>query len=367
MNAPVSHAALATIDPATYDRRRFIGGGDAAAIVGVSPWMTPLDLFYKKISDAPESLDEKKAKFFRNRKDMEPIIARRLEREYGVVVTTLSLDETPNRYRDQEYDFMAAEIDFEFRMTPLVRAMFPDRHDFAAIPDGTLCNGELKTVHPLAAAKWGDAGSEDLPIEYAAQGEWGLGVTRRPACLVAALFGLDDLLCFPVMADQATIAGMRAKAVRFWTEHVLTGIPPDPINVADVLKLYAGFRGRPVDLSDDAYEALRSLDVVRKTITTYEADKAELEWRIARCVAFQWNAELQSTSSKPAKPMIGAEENAILMYDGGAAGSWNRQSRRGLDLDRLRAEEPDIAAAYATESQFRVFRLKSPSTKGKYT
>jgi predicted phage-related endonuclease len=344
--------------PAGHDRRKYIGGSDAASILGLSPWGTPLDLFYKKLSDTPEEISDKKAKFFRNRKDQEPIIARRLEREYGVVVTKLSLDENPNRYVDSQYPFMVAEIDFEFLMTQAVRDHFPDRPDFAAIPDGTLLNGEIKTVHPLAAGKWGEIGSEDLPIEYASQVMWGLGITHRPACLVAALFGIDDLLCFPVMADEDTIAAMRARAFTFWFEHVLTGIPPPPINIDDVLKLYAGFNGKPVELSDEAYEALKNLDILRATMRNFESDQGELEWRIARCVAIEWGAELQA--SKNEKPIISTKEDAILMYAGTQAGSWNRQSRTGIDVKRLREEAPEIAEADATESQFRVFRIKKP-------
>lgn len=361
MNAPTTlrdEFVVAALQAAGVDRRRYVGGSDIAAVMGISQWKTPVELFFEKNADQPQAEDPERAKFFRNRKDQEPIIARRLEREYGVEVTKLSLDENPNRYTDPEYDFFAAEVDFEFRMTDAVRGAFPDREDFGAIPNGTLCNGELKTVHPLAAGKWGDHGSEDLPIEYAAQGEWGCGVTRRPACLVAALFGIDALLCFPVMADQETIAGMRARAVTFWTDHVLTGIPPDPISVNDVLRLYRGFRGKPADLSDEAHEALRNLDLVRKQITAFEGDKAELEWRIARCIAEQWNAELHASDSKPAKPVITADENAILMYGGSLAGTWNRQTRTGIDVKRLKESEPAIAAAYMTESQFRVFRLK---------
>jgi len=346
---------LQVVPVGDLDRSTYIGGGAIAAIIGISPWATPLDQYMKMIQ-GEEPISPEKAKFFRNRKDQEPIIAKRLEREYGVVVTKLSLDEHPNRYQDAEYSFMAAEIDFEFEMSEAVRQNFPGRPDFAAIPDGTLCNGEIKTVHPFAASNWGEQGSEDLPIEYAAQCMWGLGITHRPACLVGALFGIDALVCFPVMADQETIAGMRAKAVTFWTENVLKEIPPDPINVDDVVKLYAGFKGKPVQLSDEAYEALRSLDVLRKTIAAHENDKGELEWRIARCVAMQWGSELISTDK--GKPILSAAENAILLYSGTQAGTWNRQSRAGIDVPRLRAEQPKIAEAYATESQFRVIRLK---------
>ncbi len=351
MNAPTAMQMLL----AGHDRRRYLGGSDVALILGLSPYGTPLDLFYKKLSDVPEEISEEKAKFFRNRKAQEPIIAARLELEYGVDVTRLSIDENPNRYVDEEYPFMVAEIDGEFRMSQAVRDCFPEREDFAAIPDGTLLNLEFKTVHPLAAGKWGEVGSEECPDEYAAQCMWGLGVTKRPACLLVALFGIDDLLCWPIMADAETIPAMRAKALSFWNDNVRAGVPPGPINTDDVAKLYRGFNGKPVDLSEEAYEALKSLDILRATVRNFENDQQELEWRIARCVALQWGADLEKSKSN--KPVITALENAILLYGGSKAGTWNRQTRVGIDVKRLREEEPKIAAAYSTESQFRVFRV----------
>lgn len=357
MNAPAA--------PVAVDRQKFLGGSDVAAIYGVSPWRTPLDLYLDKSSPRGEdTLDPEKKKFFARRKRQEPVIAEMLADEYGVVVERLSLDENPNRYHDPEFPFLAAEIDFEFRMSAAVRACFPGRADFCAIPDGALLNGEIKTVHPFKASEWGEQGSEEVPIHYAAQVMHGLGVApgRRPAALVAALFGLDNLVCFPVMRDDETIAAMRAKAVRFWNENVLAGVPPAPVNVEDVKRLYAGFKGKPVELSDEAHAALQDLDMLRAREAQFKIDRAELEWRIARCVAFNWGAELVPDDKN--RPLISAEENAVLMHEGRQVGSWNRQRGTYLDQKRLAVEQPDVVAAFTVEHRYRVFRSKKPKTKG---
>jgi putative phage-type endonuclease len=341
----------------TVDRQKFLGGSDVAAIFGVSPWRTPLDLYLDKIRPrGEEALDPEKKKFFARRKRQEPVVAEMLADEYGVEVTRLSLDDNPNRYQDEEHPFLAAEIDFEFFMTPAVREHFPDRPDFAAIPDGTLVNGEIKTVHPFKASEWGEEGSEEVPIHYACQAMQGLGITKRPAVLVAALFGLDTLVCFPVMRDEETIRAMRTKAVNFWTHNVLNRIPPDPVNIDDVKRMYAGMKGRPVILSDEAHTALVNLDILRGKEKQFEIDKAELEWQIARCVAFNWGIEVIPDDKE--KPFISSEENAVLMYGGRQAGSWNRQRGSFLDQKRLALEKPEIVAAYKVEHKFRVMRIK---------
>jgi len=348
--------------PAVLDRSKFLGGSDVAAIFGVSPWRTPLDLYLDKIRPrGEEALDPEKKKFFARRKRQEPVVAEMLADEYGIVIERLSMDGNPNRYVDGEHPFLAAEIDFEFFMTPTVREHFPERADFCAIPDGTLLNGEIKTVHPFKASEWGEEGTEEVPIHYAAQGMHGLGVTKRPAVLVAALFGLDNLVCFPVMRDEETIAAMRAKAVTFWTFNVEKRIPPDPVSIDDVKRMYAGMKGRPVMLSDEAHAALMDLDILRGREKQFEIDKAELEWKIARCVAFNWGIEVIPDDKE--KPFIASEENAVLMYGGTQAGSWNRQRGSFLDQKRLAIERPDIVAAYKIEHKFRVMRLKKGKLK----
>lgn len=353
MNAPL------TLAPAV-DRQKFLGGSDVAAIFGVSPWKTPFELFLDKVtpSTGEPDLNEDRRKFFARRKRQEPVIAEMLQDEYGIEVTRLSLDENPNRYLDPDYPFLASEIDFEFLMTPAVRAHFPERPDFASIPDGTPLNGEIKTVHPFKASEWGEQGSEEVPVHYAAQVMHGLGVTRRPAAIVAALFGLDILLCFPIMRDEETIAAMREAAVKFWHEHVLANAPPDPVNVDDVKTMYAGFAGKPVPLSTEAFDALLAIEELRTRAAQVKRDMEEAEWRVARCVAFNWGSNIELDAK--GRPVTKETENAALIYDGRQVGSWSRQRGEFLDQKRLAAEKPDIVAAYRVEHHYRVFRLKKP-------
>lgn len=356
MNAPVPALQQLTADT---DRSKFLGGSDVAAIFKVSPWKTPFDLFMDKITpraELDEDLDEKRRKFFARRKRQEPVIAEMLADEYGIVVTRLSLDDNPNRYIDPEYPFLAAEIDFEFEMSQAVRAKFPERTDFAAIPDGTLLNGEIKTVHPFKASEWGEQGSEEVPIHYAAQVMHGLGVTRRPAAIVAALFGLDTLLCFPVMRDDETIAAMRKAAVAFWNDHIVPKQPPDPVNVDDVVHMYSGFSGKAVNLSPEAHEALLSIEALRERKQQLERDMSEAEWRVAQCVAFNWGVMV--APDKRSRPLLEGADDAALIFDGRPVGSWNRQRGVYLDQKRLKQDQPEVIAKYSVEHLYRVFRLK---------
>lgn len=335
------------------DRRTYIGGSDVAAIMGISPWQTPLQCYEKKISTTPEAINEEKRKFFARRKRQEPVIAEMLADE-GIEVTRLSLDASPNRYIDGDLPFLAAEIDFEFVMSDSVRDRFSDRPEIAAIPDGATCNGEIKTVHPFAAHEWGEQGSEDVPIHYSAQVMHGLGVTRRPLALVAALFGLDNLSLFAIMPDAETIAGMRAKCSSFWHDHVIARIAPDPINMEDMMRLFARAKGRPVEADEDTIEALINLGAIRSKMSAFKKDKEELEFQIANFVRRQWGIDPGEDSA--------VADDAIILARGLPYATWKSQSHASIDSKRLRAEHPEIAHKFTNISYFRSFRF--PKQKG---
>ncbi len=362
-----SRTALVTVE---HDRQKFLGGSDVAAIFGVSPWKTTYQLWLDKTQPRSPTPDQNEArqKFFRRRKRQEPVVAEMLKEDYGIDVTRLSMDDNPNRYRDPVYPFMAAEVDFEFRMNEAIRRCFPARPEFAAIPDGTLCNGEIKTVHPFMAHEWGEQGTEDVPVHYEAQVVHGLGVAPgdRPAAIVAALIGIDILLAFPVMRNDVLIKAMREKAAHFWNFHVMGNVPPDPVNIDDVVRMYKHFNGKPVDLSPEAYDALQKLELIRSQAKQCELDQAEAEWRIARCVSVQWGVMLPMQAKPEERPDLPTvTENALLLMDGREVGSWNRQRGASLDQKRLKIEQPDIVRDFTRSYAYRVFRQIKPRGKKK--
>lgn len=327
------------------DRQTYLGGSDAAAILGVSPWRTPLEVYEAKVNGEKE-IDEAKRLFFKRRKRQEPIIAEILTEEYGLDIVRLSTDEDQNRLIDPEYSFLAAEIDFEFRINDAARDQFPV---LAVLERGTLCNGEIKTVHPFKAHEWGEEGSEEIPVYYTAQTTHGLSVTRRPACLTAALFGVDSVKCFPQLRDEETIAWLRHMEVIFWTQHVLAGIPPDPTSMDDVTRVLEKIDGYPVELSPKGAEALFSLQAARSEQKRLKDEEAAHALTVALEVCQAWQVPKPEST----------DDNAVLRYEGVDVGSWKRQRGAYLDQKRLKAEHPDISARLMKEHFFRVMRAKN--------
>lgn len=330
----------------TLDRQKYIGGSDAAAILGLSKWATPLDVFLKKTGQVVEENSAEKELFFKRRKRQEPVVAEILTEEYGIDIVRLSTDGEPNRYLDGEYSFIAAEIDFEFRMNDAAREWFPA---FQHIADGTVCNGEIKTVHSFAANEWGEQGSEEIPIYYAAQVMHGLGVTReRPGTLVAALFGVDELVGFPILRDDETIAGMRAKEAAFWTEHVLKSIPPEPSNMDDIKYLFAKAMGRPVELDDATAEKVLHIANLRKSIKADELALECLQFEVALAVCKAWGLDDPKN----------ATDNASILHRGVEIATWKGQRGAWLDQKRLAVDHPEIIRKYTNEGRIRGLRTK---------
>jgi len=168
------------------DRRKWIGGSDVAAILGISPWKTPLQLWNDKTQPAMPETDAARLRVLNRGKRMEPYILDMIRDEHGVNVIAAN-----ERYTDQAVDYFACEIDAE--------AQDEMRGHI---------NIEIKTVHPFKVKEWGEELTDALPLHYLAQVQWGLGITRRQHCDVYALIG-DDLKRYAVEADGELIATLR--------------------------------------------------------------------------------------------------------------------------------------------------------------
>lgn len=301
------------------DRRKFLGGSDAAAVMGLSPWMTPVELWRQKTGRSePPRLDKLREKILKRGHLLEPVIVEMAVDKLRDAGHTVELIARNERYADPEHPFLSCEIDFELRL------------------DGEEINGDAKSVGGFAREKWGEEETDEVPIEYAAQFMAGLGITGRHRCLVAALMSLDDVALYWVHRDDVTIAAMRERCVRFWNDHVLADVPPDPIDYSDVKLLYPRDNGTAIEATDDIAGAVAKLrDATRQRL--------ELE-RTEEYLQFQIAAFMQP--------------HARLTRGGRDIATWKGQSRSDIDRDALKADHPGIYADYMRTSTVRVLRPK---------
>lgn len=320
MNAVVAPSPPVLEEVGEIDRQRYIGGSDIAGILEVSPWQSPVTVYQRKTeAEKPREESPGKKKIYQRGKVWESVVGEMLVAELesrGHKVKVLS---TNHRYRDPVVPYFAAEIDYEIQLDD--------------IPG--IVNVELKTVHPFAAKHWGETDTDECPVHYAAQAMWGLGITGRQCCIVAPLFGADEIRVYPIVRDEATIVAMRARASDFWNLHVIPRIPPAPKTKVDADKLYRFEQPKKeVDADAAAIEhalRFRSLDT---QITALEAQRDEMEFYLKRFMA---DAE-------------------ILKINGKKAFSWKSQTSQRLDIDALRKAYPKVAKEFSKDSTSRPFK-----------
>lgn len=244
------------------DRTTYIGGSDVAAILGLSPWTTAFQLYQKKIGEFAEEVTPAKQRIFERGHRWEPIVVEMLVDELRDRGHDVEIIARNQRYQDQEHPFLAAEIDLELRV------------------DGEEVNGEAKTVSPFAVKAWGEEGTDEVPIYYAAQVMHGLMIKPRRRAVIAALTGFDEKpRVHWIERDDETIAGIRAREVAFW-ERVQNRVPPEPTDPEDVKWLYQRDGGTAVQASSDIIEMCQHLKDMKASAKTQEGQIELLAARI---------------------------------------------------------------------------------------
>lgn len=341
------------------DRVKFIGGSEVAAVLGLSQWRTPLQVYLSKRGDAePDTDDDRKRDriLARGRRE-EPHIIADMEKLTPIKVTRKSyLEEGGNRHWDAAMPFLSAEVDAEWLVTPeAVDYLRIDRGieiDDALM--GTTQNLEAKTAHPFVAMKkFGGEGTDEMPIEYYAQAMHGLMVTRRQVALLALAVYVDDPILYVVRRDEETIAGMREKLRTFWQDHVLKGAPPPLTNVPDVYRMLKRRLATKVEATPDVAAMVRSLRVLTDRRAATEEAIDALQFEIG---SFLLGADAMDN------PDDKARDKHVVTVAGEPMLTIAQQEQKRIDQDRLRANYPAIARECTKTSKFFKFSLTRRKT-----
>lgn len=188
----------------TADRRTYLGGSEIAAVVGLSPYATALDVWARKAlgitSDAGPAA------------------------EVGIVLEPAVVELYRIRHRAEDLRVLGTCIDPK---EPWIGAT-PDR-----VRDCNI-NVQVKVVGLFQSNRWGspEDGAAGVPAEVLCQVAWECNAIERATgrridmSHVVALIG-TDLRVFEVPTDREMIAMLLDAARAFWTDHVLPSRPPE--------------------------------------------------------------------------------------------------------------------------------------------
>jgi putative phage-type endonuclease len=300
------------------ERRGYLGGTDAAAVLGVHHSITPLELWLRKTGRKGES------------DDASPALQRIWKR--GHILEPFIRDMAVEKLREQGHAVKVLATNQRYHLTPFIRAEI----DFELELDGRLINADCKSVTSFRRDQWGEEGSDEVPLHYAAQFMHGLACTDRDTCLVAALLGLDDVALYWVHRDRETISAMIEREQDFWLNHVQADIPPDPVKFSDVRQMFPVDNGLTGEVGADVASQVDELRDLRRRVKQLKSRDEELSFALAR--------------------MMGPY--ARITHKGAQLATWQSENRTEFDLQAFRAAHPGMAELFTTRGRARVFRLK---------
>lgn len=181
------------------ERRTFLGGTDMAALVGVSRWATPLDVYLEKVETGPV-VERRKTSLMDMGTMLEPVIASAFTRATGIRLTRVN-----RTIRHPQAPWLGGHLD---RWAP-----------------GLVV--ETKYVH-MRKDDWGAQGTTLVPPAYHIQLQHYLAITGRAHGYLAVLFGDGDFRWYALPADRETADLMWELGYTFWHQHVLPQVPPPP-------------------------------------------------------------------------------------------------------------------------------------------
>ena len=258
MNTPTREEFLAR-------RRSGIGGSDIAALLGLSPYKSPLQLWMEKTGRSVDEPDAAAQERMHWGVVLEDVVARHYAQQQCVQVQRINA-----QMHHPEVAIAVANIDRAI-LEEGKRARWDEQ---LARVTGARAILECKTAHALAqnSADWGEPGTDEVPQAYWMQCQWYMGITGLEAADLAVLFGGQKFVIYTIQRDQPTFGDMLAEAEAWWKRHVVADIPPDPSGEDDARRLWKSHvAGRERIVDARTADAVAELAAVKAEMRALEA------------------------------------------------------------------------------------------------
>lgn len=297
-------------------RRTGIGGSDAAAVIGLNPFRSRIEVYADKMGMMPEKEDTESMRLGR---DLEDYVAQRFCEAAGKKVRRNNF-----MWCHDEHRCMIADVDREII--------------------GENAGLECKTTQA-----WGGKVimKGEIPLTYYVQCMHYMAVMGYDRVYLAVLIFGKGFFHFTIERDEDEIAALVASEAAFWRDHVEAGISPDPDGSQSAEQAVDAIWGNRAqedellmfDFSDDMREL---------------CDLAAAEKEIKR----QKDAIKQRLQAALGEHMVGSSDRYVI--------TWRPQERSSIDSRRLYRERPDIYREYLTTSSTRIFKIKEIENNDSY-
>ena len=287
----------------SVDRSKYIGGSDIGAILGLSRFRSPLEVWMEKTGKENKKLDSLPLRFG---SFAEEFVASEYARATG-----FDLVHDESIYIHPQHSFMSAHMD-RFVL-----------EDGATSPTRIL---ECKTANPFNSGEWGEVGSDEVPMSYLCQCIWYMAITNLNKVDLAVLFGNSDFRIYEIDRDLELENAILEKASLFWNEYVLKDLPPPAQSEADYQALFSkGDPARSVEARAETLLLTKRLQILNSEIDVREEEISSIKQNIMNQMG----------------------EAETLSHQGKTIATWKapKPSFR-LDSKRLEQDLPEIARNY---------------------
>ena len=287
-------------------RSKYIGGSDAAAVVGLNPWVSPYSLWAEKTGKVPGfsgNLATEVGTY------LEEFVAKKFEAVTGKKVRRVN-----QSFFNSTYPWAIANIDREVV--------------------GEDAGLEIKTTSELNLKRFK---GKEYPANYYCQCVHYLAVTGKQRWYLAALIGNRDFKWFEVERDENEIASLMALESDFF-EHVKNNTSPGIDGTAATAETLNTIYAESSETSIELY----GYDSLLDQYMAFGDQIRELE-------------QQRNEYANKIKEYMGESENGI---GNRYRVSWKSGTRRTFDNKRFAKDNPGIDLSdYYKETSTRTFRV----------
>jgi predicted phage-related endonuclease len=292
-------------------RRRVLGASEVAAALGLDPFSSPSDVYWRKVLPAPEP-PAREAKHF----------------ELGHRLEDLLIDYAVDRLGGCAVHRQHNVVGAHGILAATLDALIDDRPE------------AIEAKYSSSADGWGDEGTDQVPervvIQCLAQAYCaGLERVWVPAFVASHR---AEFRLYSVPRDEDAIAVIVGRAEAWWNTHVVAEVPPD--DTPPPLDLVKRLRREPASeivLGDEAMAAWGALELAKADAKRADAAKDEAQARVL---------------------MLLGEAEAGRMPDGRLLTYLAQNSAPSVDHARFRALAPEIYEQVVTRGSHRVLRIR---------
>ena len=310
------------------ERISYLGGGDAAGLLGISRYRTPLMVWAAKTNQLPHK-DISQEMPVKMGNLLEAAVRELFTEETGKVI----LPEKETRFHPK-YKFIGGNLDGTIK--------------------GESALFEAKTTNSYKQSDWEGEGDQ-IPLEYQIQVHHYLAITNFKRAYIACLIGNRKFIWRVIERNQKLLDDMIAKEVAFWRNFIApvisgkktpTECMPMQISSQDSSILYGLY-------PQAAPESIIELDDKAQQICEFR-DSALVDLKSLKLQVDEYSNTL--------KAMLATHETGMTAR---YKITWKNQPECRLDTALLKKEEPAIYEKYAPKKEKRVLRVAVRKLEGR--